>query len=240
MPEEVDSRGKKNIAGRIALTREGLFRHSFAWFLAALALLLAASPIVDRWQNSVLIDAILLSVVLFSALLAIGGNRSRLIWGIALLVPALLGKWVNFWRPEWMPPEVFLGFGMLFIGYIVLHILGYILRAPRVSSEILCAAIANYLMLGILWAFAYNMVAAAEPEAFAFSTGPASGHVMKGFTSIYFSFATLSTIGYGDIAPVSGGVRMLAVSEAVVGMFYVTMLIARLVSLYSAEDTGSP
>ena len=59
------------------------------------------------------------------------------------------------------------------------------------------------------------------------------------FNSIYFSFATLSTIGYGDISPVAGVARMLAVAEAVVGMFYVTMLIARLVSLYSAGDSTS-
>jgi len=142
--------------------------------------------------------------------------------------------------PGLFPPEFFLGTGMLFMGYVALNILGYILRASRVSSEILCAAIANYLILGLLWSFAYTMIASAVPGAFAFSTGPESGHVMGGFNSIYFSFATLSTIGYGDISPVAGGVRMLAVAEAVVGMFYVTMLIARLVSLYSAGNADTP
>jgi len=58
---------------------------------------------------------------------------------------------------------------------------------------------------------------------------------MRGVNSFYFSFATLCTIGYGDIVPVSGVARMLAILEAVVGMFYMTMLIARLVALYSSE-----
>ena len=60
---------------------------------------------------------------------------------------------------------------------------------------------------------------------------------MTGFTGLYFSFITLSTVGYGDIIPASGLARMLAMVEAVFGMFYVALLVARLVSLYSS---GSP
>lgn len=58
---------------------------------------------------------------------------------------------------------------------------------------------------------------------------------MKGFTALYFSFVTLSTVGYGDIAAVSNPARLLAMVEAVIGVFYTTILIARLVSLYSSE-----
>jgi voltage-gated potassium channel len=58
---------------------------------------------------------------------------------------------------------------------------------------------------------------------------------MDGFTAFYFSFATLTTVGYGDIAPVSSVARMLAVMEAVTGLFYVAVLISRLVALYSTQ-----
>jgi hypothetical protein len=240
MSEELHDRKEHVTTGKRVLPREDLFRHSFAWFLASLALLLVASPLVEHWPHGILIESVLLSVAMLFAVPAIGGRRNRLIWANVLLIPTLLGKWANFSRPDIVPPEVFLGTAILFVGFVVLNILGYILRAPRVSAEILCAAIANYLMLGLLWSFAYTLIASAVPGAFAFGTGPEASHVMKGFNSIYFSFATLSTIGYGDISPVAGGARMLAVAEAVVGMFYVTMLIARLVSLYSSgESNGS-
>jgi uncharacterized membrane protein len=62
---------------------------------------------------------------------------------------------------------------------------------------------------------------------------------MKGVNSLYFSFATLCTVGYGDIVPVSKFARLLAVMESIVGMFYTTMLVARLVALYSAESKPS-
>jgi hypothetical protein len=148
----------------------------------------------------------------------------------------LAGKWANYFRPDLAPPEIFLGAGILFIGYVVLHLFAFILRAPRVNVEVLCTAVANYLMLGLLWTFGYSMVAGVNPEAFVVTYGDTSvGHVMKGVNSMYFSFATLCTIGYGDIVPVSNIARMLAILEAVVGMFYMTMLIARLVALYSSE-----
>lgn len=230
---------ENNPAERKALSREGLFQFSFAYLLAALAVLIVASPFVEQWKSGSLINSVLFSLTMLLALLAIGGSRSRLVWGILLLAPALVGKWVNYWQPDLMPPAVFLGAAMLFMGYVVLNFLRHIIRAPRVTSEILCAAMANYLMLGLLWSFAYTMLASVVPDAFVFNTGPASSHVMSGFNSVYFSFATISTLGYGDIAPISGGARMLAIAESVVGMFYVTMLIAMLVSLYITEGKSS-
>ena len=60
---------------------------------------------------------------------------------------------------------------------------------------------------------------------------------MNGFTGFYFSFVTLSTVGYGDITPVSRIARWLAAMEAMTGLLYVAVLIARLVSLYSSPKS---
>jgi len=75
-----------------------------------------------------------------------------------------------------------------------------------------------------------------DPNSFVFTLGPKFSESMNGFTALYFSFVTLSTVGYGEIIPVSGMARMLAIVEAMFGMFYVTLLIARLVSLYSSKS----
>ena len=214
-------------------SRERLFQHSMALFLGALTLLIVLAPFMEHFEEGNLIESVLMTLVLSSAVLAVGDRIRILIWGSLLSVPALAGKWVNYFRPDLVPAEVYLVAGLLFIVFVVLHLLRFVLRANRVESEVLCAAIANYLMLGLLWSFAYLLVARVVPDAFAFTAGAASGQGMIGFTSIYFSFSTLSTIGFGDIVPVSGTSRMLAVLEAIVGMFYVTLLIARLVSIYS-------
>jgi hypothetical protein len=236
MPEDVqpDQKKKDRPVGLIPF-EGGVLRSSGVYFLSALILLIVTGPFIERLEYGILIESVLITIVLFSALLAIGGRRRTLVLGSVLVIPALAGKWVNYFRPDLAPPEIFLGAGVLFTGYVVLHLFTFILRAPRINSEILCTAAANYLMLGLLWSFGYLLVASVDPEAFDIIYGTTAGHKMKGFTSIYFSFSTLCTVAYGDIIPVSTVARMLAVLEAIVGLFYMTMLIARLVALYSSE-----
>ncbi len=134
-----------------------------------------------------------------------------------------------------LPPAPFLSFTIAFVAFVGYHLLRFVLTAPKVDSEVLCASIAVYLLMGICWAFTYILVGKLIPDAFVFSTGGA-GQSMIGFEAAYFSFVTLTTCGFGDVVPVANVARMLAVLEAVTGMFYVAILIARLVSVYSSSS----
>ncbi|SEM13746.1 Ion channel [Syntrophus gentianae] len=216
-----------------------LVRFSLRYFLAMLVLLIVIFPFIEMMPHGILILSLLMTLVLLSALPSIGGRRSTLVWGIALATPAVAGKWANYFRPDLVPPEIFLVAAILFCGFVVMHLLSFILRTPRVSLDILCAAIANYLMLGLLWSFAYQLVAQILPDSFFFNLGSASRHVPTGFEAFYFSFATLMTVGYGDIIPASNFSRMLAITESIAGVFYVTILVARLVAIYSSEGVKS-
>lgn len=213
----------------------GLLRFSVAYFLIALVLMVLTSPFILQFHSGDLIETVIITVVFIFAVLATGGSRRSLVWAIVLVIPAAVGKWVNNLRPDLMPAEVFMGATLVFFMFLTVHYLSFILRAPRVNSEVLCAGVATYLLLGILWSVAYALVAELVPDSFAFTSGPASIHSMKEFVALYFSYVTLTTIGYGDIVPISRAARMLAMTEAMVGMFYVTLLIARLVSLYYSK-----
>ena len=107
-----------------------------------------------------------MTVVLVSGVLAVGGRRRTLLIAVALVLPAVVGKWVNQFRPDLLPPEVPLVTNMLFVGFILLRFLQFILRAPTVNSEVLCAGVAGYLLLGILWMFAYVLAARMVPGSF--------------------------------------------------------------------------
>ena len=231
MPQEEAPKPNGNV-GLIS----GIYRHSAAHFLAALVLIFVTAPFIEDLRGGELIEAVLMTVVLLSAVLAVGGRRRTLVWASVLVIPALVGKWINHWRPDLMPPEVFLGAGLLFVLFVVLHLLRFILRAPRIDSEILCLGVSNYLMLGWLWAFAYMLVDRLVPGSFAFTVGPSSVRSLEGFRGFYFSYSTITTVAYGDIIPLSSAVRMLAMAEAMAGMLYVALLIARLVSLYYSKD----
>ena len=180
MPEDIQSgQEKKNRPAGVIPRYEGLLRFSGVYFLSALILLIVTAPLIEDLEYGILIESVLITLVLFSALLAIGGRRSTLVLGSVLVIPALAGKWVNYFRPDLVPPEIFLGAGVFFIGYVVLHLFTFIFRAPRVNVEILCTAIANYLLLGLLWSFGYLLIARVNPDAFVIIYGAASGRSVE-------------------------------------------------------------
>jgi len=210
-------------------------RFSAVQLLIALGLFFISAPFVEEIKAGELIVSILFSLVLLSAVLAVAERKRVLVIAIVLVIPAIAGRWVNHFRPDLVPPRVFLIAGLILIIFVVANLLRFILRAPSVNTEVLCASISAYLMLGLMWAMAYWLVDRLTPGgAFSFNTnaGPRS---IEGFTGFYFSFITLSTVGYGDITPVSRFARWLAAMEAMTGLLYVAVLIARLVSLYSSN-----
>ena len=205
--------------------------------LIALALFIFFAPFVEEIKGGDLIVAILLSLVLISAVFAVASRRSTLIIALLLALPAIVGRWINYFRPDLVPPAVFLTAGIGLIAFVVANLLRFVLRAPSVNADVLCASISAYLMLGLMWTMAYWLVDQLTPGgAFSFNTN-AGKQSMNGFNAFYFSFITLSTVGYGDITPVSKVARMLAATEAMTGLLYVAVLISRLVSLYSTRKS---
>jgi voltage-gated potassium channel len=212
-----------------------VFRFSVGQFLAALVLNILMSPFVDRLSAGDLIETLLFTLVLLSAVLSIAGGGRALV-GVVLATAAVLGPWLDYLWPDLSIYVVTRAAGLLFISFVVIQLLRFIVYAPRVDSQVLCAAVAGYLLSGLAWSLAYKLLGRLDPNSFVFTLSSKSDQSMNGFSSLYFSFITLSTVGYGDIVPVSAVARMLAMVEAMFGMFYVTLLIARLVSLYSSKS----
>ena len=217
--------------------RRKFHRFSTVELLVALALLFLFFPFVEEVKGGDVIISILLSLVLLSAVLAVADRRFTSVVALLLAIPAIAGRWINHFRPDLVPPPVFLIAGLALVAFVVANLLRFVLRAPSVNTEVLCASISAYLMLGLLWTIAYWLVAKVTPNAFAFNTRTGTKETMVGFNAFYFSFITLSTVGYGDITPVSRIARWLAATEAMTGLLYVTVLIARLVSLYSTPKS---
>jgi len=215
-------------------------RFSAVQLLIALVAFFICAPFVEEIKGGDLIVSALFSLVLVAGVIAVAEHKRTLIIAIVLAFPAIAGRWINHFRPDLLPPVVFLVSGLILIAFVVGHLLRYILRAPSVNTEVLCASISAYLMLGLMWTMAYWLVDQLTPGgAFSFNTNTGT-HSMSGFTGFYFSFITLSTVGYGDITPVSRVARWLAAMEAMTGLLYVAVLIARLVALYSSPKSDDP
>lgn len=215
-------------------------RFSTVQLLVALVLLLVLAPFVEELEGGGLILSVLFSLVLLAAVFAVADRKRTLAIALVLAIPAITARWINFFEPRVVHPTVFLVCALLLLAFVIGHLLQFILRAPVVTVDVLCASIAAYLMLGLMWTVAYWFVDQMTPGgAFSF-TNERGVQSIDGFTGFYFSFITLSTVGYGDITPVTRAARLLAATEAMTGLLYVAVLIARLVSLYSKTESPNP
>ena len=206
--------------------------------VVALVALFVVFPFVERLRANSLIESILLTFALLSAVLAIAGRGPILVTGVCLALPTLAGRWIHLFRPDLLPPEVFLIGAIVLVVFVIYHLLLFVVKAAAVNTEVLCASISAYLLLGLVWTFAYWLIAELIPGAFALNAASGSNASMKSFNGVYFSFITLSTVGYGDITPVANVAKMLAAMEGITGVLYVAVLIARLVSIQAAHKPG--
>jgi len=148
----------------------------------------------------------------------------------------LLSVWLSYFGWDFSSLDLIGNFfGILYFSLIASVILTYIFTIKHVSSDIIIAALVVYLLLGILWGFSYEVIDLLQPGSF---RAPENllGQSGSGFT--YYSFITLTTIGYGDITPVTGIARSFSQLEGIVGQSYMAVLVARLVGLHVAEAAG--
>ncbi|HUM02292.1 MAG TPA: ion channel [Thermoanaerobaculia bacterium] len=214
----------------------GIWRYSAAGFLVMIVLMYLTEPYVERLPDGRVARGLIMSFVLFSGGLAVGERKGILVWAAVLGIPSIIMTWLWHFRPDLVSREVAVGTALLFVLFVSARLFRFVLTARTVDSEVLCAAVATYLMLGLGLTLSYILVALADPHAFAWTVSPATGQAMDGFTAMYYSLTTQATLGPGDIVPVSPTARLLTMTQAIGGMFYVTILIARLVGVYSSQN----
>ncbi len=172
----------------------------------------------------------LLSTALLLAALYAGSSRpvTRAL-GISLASVSLIGSW---WTsgPDWLPVAAF-GAQVVFLGLVCGSMLLWLVGERRVTRDLLVAAASLYMLLGFAWSTLYRLIEWYAPG----SIGTPDGSAMETGDSIYFSFMTLTTTGYGDFLPLSQSMEQIATLEALVGILFPTVLVARLVALYRSE-----
>lgn len=121
----------------------------------------------------------------------------------------------------------------LYLGVAIYLILKDVSRSQKVTIDTIRGSVCVYLLIGFVWALLYGIVASINPNAF-----KPSIIVEEGFGKVvYFSFTTLTTLGYGDILPIDPLAKMLTNLEAIIGQLYPSVLIAILVSDYISQRT---
>ena len=199
--------------------------------LLSLLLMIVLHPVLDHGTLRRLFTEMLIFVPVLLATLRLSQIKTRLWPSVSLMIAATgLGVLSNVW-PN--PVVIAAKWGALavFFALTVVGLFSFLRNAREVTETHLFTAVSIYLLLGILWFSVYCAIDTYQP-----------GSILQGGSLLehrenqllYFSLITLSTIGYGDIVPVGPEVRMLAALEGIVGVLYVAITVAILVSAFHA------
>jgi len=222
------------------LTKRTIDRsYRFGILLIALLVLFIGSGLLDYTQHflpaRVLVGAtsLLLVFVLFAAVVNVSGARRSLPVQVmrALVVVTALVLLLGAFLDRHGVILIGRSLAILCIGYTVFVVLEFLIQVTKVDTDTIYASICVYLLMSIAWAFWYSVLYFLEPGSFS------EGHDLATFGQrampgeLYYSLVTLTTLGYGDVAPLTTAARMSAALEAVFGQIYVIVLVARLVGL---------
>ena len=217
--------------------------------LAGVVILLLLFPVLELVLPD-LDDAVydllftgLFLVLMFTAVLFLSQSRKALITAALLATPPTVMILVRQFDEGIASEIIFDLTAAVFIFYLAGVAVKAVYNDPRVSIETILAALCIYLLIGVAWSLLYSMIEAARPNSFSILGGVQSSELMRvgvegSRQPNYFSFVTMSTLGYGDIVPVSPAARMLSAFQAIVGQFYLAVLVARLVGLHIAGLAG--
>lgn len=203
------------------------------WLEVLLGLLVvfifAGRPLVAEYPQADLAVELILTLVLASGVAATT-HRGGLPIAIVAAVTIAVG-WAAWGTRNLALREAHNVVALIYCGALAGYVLSEVFRATEVRRHQIEGALAAYLLIGLAWSFAYNFVYLLRPDSFSFANPLLAQDAESAGRFLYFSFVTLTTIGYGDITPTIATTEMMSVLEALVGQLFPAILLARLVSM---------
>ena len=212
---------------------QACFRERFLSLLIFIIAMLVVGPLLDELVNLRILMDILWSAIFISAIYAVSQKKHHVLIGIVLALPMLGAIWSRH-IVEYSALQV-VGYlcGAAFIFFTIVQMLIFIYSHKEVTRDLIVGAAVVYLLMAIMWTFIFTVVDTLHPGSF---NVPQGQDIQDAQHFIYYSFVTLTTLGYGDITPVTRLARSLSTLEAVIGQLYLVVQVAWLVGVYVSQS----
>ncbi len=212
---------------------QAFFKDRFLFLLLSILCMLIFTPIFQGFVGIRILMNAFITAILISGTYAASKKIYITVTAASLALPMLVSIWISHFVD--MPFLVFVGdcFGIAFIAFLVIIILSFIFGEHEVTSNVISASIVVYLLIAIMWTFIYSVLESIHPGSFAI--GNSQIEVGRRLY-IYYSFVTITTLGYGDITPITDLANSFSFLEAVIGQIYLVVLVARLVGIHIAQS----
>lgn len=211
-------------------------RRHFAFLLVALMIIGVVAPIAESalGRTGALLTEAAVALSLLVTLWSVRLRRGEFAVAVALLFVNAIGTVVWFFAAEAGAARIAHASSFGFLAILALVSMRAILAPGPVTLDKMIGGLCVYLLIGIAWGELYQLLYSFDASSFS-GVGEQAGHLLS-WRLNYFSFVTLTTLGYGDILPTTALVQSITVLETLVGQLYLAVLVAALVSAYFAES----
>jgi hypothetical protein len=207
-------------------------RGKLSYLLICILIMLLVYPFFLGQEQTGKLFAILFTLVLISGVYAVSGDsRIKRMLALIFSIPTVVLVWAEQLKKIYIIDLLALAFMTAFCFFVIYCILDHIMKSKKVTKDILAGAASAYLLLGISWGILFMLIEFIKPGSFLMAN--TLQEISRSWTVYnYYSFTTLTTLGYGDITPVTIYAQSIAVMEAVTGVLFVALLISRLVGMH--------
>jgi len=218
-------------------------KFGFLGLLICLVSVLVVAPFLQEYSPNLPVLRLFVTAALLFSIYAFIKEKRALIIASLLAVPAFTSNWASYFFNTATTHFIRDTFSTLFFGYITVTILFGIFRKKTITSDLIYGSICVYLLIGLAWAYVYSALENIFPGSFNFASNnlQTNPSLKGGQTDLspffYYSFVTLTTLGYGDITPMTPPAQSIAILEAITGQFYLVILVARLVGIYISNKS---
>ncbi len=203
-------------------------KNRILFFLAAIIGFIIGGPFLDEILRYRFLRDVLLTFIFVAGIFAISRKRRHVFIALGLAIPMVAGIWTYHWSANLSILLAGQIFGALFAGFTISCLTRFIFNEKEVTQEVIYASVAVYLLLAIAWAFAFFILEYFYPGSYSYPTGQPPDF----YRFLYFSYVTITTLGYGDILPLTQKASALVILEAVSGQMYLVVVVAWLVGMH--------
>jgi voltage-gated potassium channel len=211
-------------------------KNRFLLLLAAAFLYLVLPAFFSKSFFFEIVMLVAMSFLFIQSLFAVFDNTRHLVTAFSIGLVILLLSWADYFGDSQVMMTIRLSSYVLFFSFIMYGLFKIIFTTRKVSPNLISVAIVVYLMFGIIGGALALLIKMYHPEAYSLPEQEFPSELLN-FT--YYSFVTLTTLGYGDIYPLAPESQTLAYLMAIIGQFYIAVIVALLVSKFAAPEADA-
>jgi voltage-gated potassium channel len=209
------------------------FKERFLGLLIFIIAMLIVGPLFEEFVKIRIIMDILWSAIFVSAIYAVSQKKHHILIGVMLALPMLASVWAKYFVQYKALIAVGSLCGAAFFLFAIIQMLIFIYSHKEVTRDLIIGAAVVYLFMALMWTFIFVAVETLHPGSFNIPEGQ---NIEASRQFVYYSFVTLTTLGYGDITPATSMARSLCILEAVIGQLYLVVQVAWLVGVHVSQS----